>query len=42
MKDNRTTNPAPQQLTAAELEKVAAGAGSGACKVTFNPFSIKK
>ena len=41
MTDNRATSPAPQQLTSAELEKVAAD-GSGAGKVTFNPFSIKK
>ena len=41
MTDNRATNR-PQQLTSAELEKVVAGAGSGAGKVAFNPFSIKK
>jgi hypothetical protein len=48
MKDNRVTNPAPQELNSAELEKVAAGAigsqstGAGAGKVTFNPFSITR
>ena len=45
MKNDRLTNPATKQLSEAELEQATGGSqssGSGAGKVTFNPFSITR
>jgi type VI protein secretion system component Hcp len=41
MKNDRVTNPATKELSEAELEKATGGSsGSGAGKVTFNPFTF--
>jgi type VI protein secretion system component Hcp len=45
MCNDRVTNPATTELSDAELEKATGGSqssGSGAGKVTFNPFSITR
>jgi hypothetical protein len=45
MKNDRATNPATKELSEADLELVTGGSqssGSGAGKVTFNPFSITR
>jgi type VI protein secretion system component Hcp len=45
MSTDRVTNPATKELSDAELEKATGGSqssGSGAGKVTFNPFSITR
>jgi type VI protein secretion system component Hcp len=43
MKNDREASPATKELNEADLEKVTGGSsGSGAGKVTFNPFSITR
>ena len=45
MKNDRVTNPATKELSDADLGMVTGGSqssGSGAGKITFNPFSIAR
>jgi type VI protein secretion system component Hcp len=45
MKSDRAANPATKELSEADLEMVTGGSqssGSGAGKITFNPFSITR
>ena len=43
MNIDRLTKPVTNELSEAELEKATGGSGgSGAGKVTFNPFSITR
>ena len=45
MKSDRLANPATKGLSEADLEMVTGGSqssGSGAGKITFNPFSITR
>jgi hypothetical protein len=45
MKNDRAANPATKELGEADLDAVTGGSqssGSGAGKVTFNPFSITR